>query len=304
MRELDFIEWICSRGGLSPAEVPIGPGDDCAEVVVGGEKVLVTADQVLDGVHLRLERDGPEATGRKAMARNLSDIAAMAALPVAAVSTVALPRSLGQEVAQRIYLGMRSVGDQYHCPLVGGDVAIWDGPLLVSVTVLGRSGAIRPVLRSGARLGDVVMVTGRLGGAWRSQRHLTFTPRIHEARTLACRYHLNAMIDLSDGLTTDLTHICRASGVAAEVYAPQVPIHDDARTHSPEDPLSAALNDGEDYELLFTVSGDVAEQIQRDRPLGGLVTRIGTIVGGGGLTLVGPDGRREPLAPGGWEHRS
>lgn len=302
MRESSFIEWIRSQSDFDPAAVPVGPGDDMAVVTCGGERVLVTTDQVLDGVHFVLAEHGPRAAGRKAMARGLSDVAAMAGECVAAVASVALPKGFARQAAEEIYRGLREVGDEFGCPVVGGDVASWDGPLAISVTVLARPGAAGPVLRSGATPGDVVCVTGSLGAAWRTARHLGFRPRIAEAAALAKEYDVHAMIDLSDGLSVDLGHICEASGVGAVVAAESVPIHPDARALN--DPLAAALGDGEDYELLLAIPPEEADRLLRDQPLGVPVSRIGTFVEGRELTLVHADGRREVLKPTGWEHRT
>jgi thiamine-monophosphate kinase len=304
MREWEFIEWIRRQGKFDPSVVVVGPGDDCAVVRAGGQKLLVTADQVLDGVHFSLAEHGPEAAGRKAAARNLSDIAAMAGLPLAMVATVAAPKGFSREDAESVYRGLRAAGDAFDCPLVGGDVAAWSAEqdrLQVSVTMLGRSAGIEPVLRVGAKVGDAVCVTGALGGAWSGRRHLTFTPRVHEARKLACLFAPTAMIDVSDGLAADLAHIAAESAVGAEVDASAVPVHPDAR--GKEDPLAAALYDGEDYELLFTLPAANAEQLIATQPLGIPVARIGVIVEGSGLTLL-REGRRQPLPPGGWEHRT
>lgn len=302
MRESSFIEWIRSQSAFDPARVPVGPGDDMAVVTCGGERVLVTTDQVLDGVHFVLSEHGPRAAGRKAMARGLSDVAAMAAEPLAAVATVALPKGFAREDAEAIYAGMRRLADELACPLVGGDVGSWSGPLAVTVTAFARPGPSGAILRSGARAGDAICVTGSLGGAWRTKRHLTFTPRIAEARALARTCRLHAMIDLSDGLSTDLGHVCAASGTGADVIAAAVPIHPDAR--AAQDPLAAAIGDGEDYELLFALPPDEADRLVASQPIGVPVVRVGTVVKGGELVLVRPDGRRDPLDPTGWEHRT
>lgn len=302
MRESEFIEWIRSQSGFDPAAVPVGPGDDMAVVRLGRESLLVTTDQVLDGVHFVLSEHGPAAAGRKAMARGLSDVAAMAAEPVAAVATVALPKGCSRADAEGIYRGLRAVGDAFDCPLVGGDVGTWDGALAITVTAFARPGPAGPILRSGARVGDALCVTGSLGGAWRTARHLTFSPRIAEARALAERCDLHAMIDLSDGLSVDLAHVCEASGVGAEVLAESVPIHPDVQRA--DDALAAALGDGEDYELLFAVPPEEADGLLRAQPLAVAIARIGTVVAAGGITLVGADGRREQLARSGWEHRT
>ena len=296
MREHDLINWIRSQPPLDPSAVPVGPGDDCAVIRLGDEQVLVTIDQVLDGVHFRLAASGAEAAGRKAMARNLSDIAAMAGEPTAATASVALPTGCDDDVAKDIYRGLRSLGEQFGCPLVGGDVAVWEGALAISVTVLGRPAGIEPVLRSGARPGDALCVTGQLGGAWQNGRDLTFTPRIEAARQLAARWDVHAMIDLSDGLATDLRHLCTASGVGAELATDAIPVHPDS------DGLKGALCDGEDYELLFAVSPDDAEAIAAEGLVDVPVSRIGAVTEGGEVVLIDPDGRRSPLTSSGWEH--
>ncbi len=304
MREFDFIEWVRRQAAFDPDVVEVGPGDDCAVLAVAGEKLLVTCDQALDGVHFSMTRHGPAAAGRKAAARNLSDIAAMAGEPVAMVATVAVPQGFSESDGRAIHDGLRSVGDEFACPLVGGDLAAWaqpPGPLAISVTVVGRCGGIGPILRSGARPGHAVCVTGVLGGAWRGRRHLSFRPRIHEARRLAGEYAVAAMIDISDGLAADLGHIVRASSVAAEIQAEAIPLSEE--TAELDDPLAAALSDGEDYELLFTLPNEAAERLLADQPLGVPVRRIGRIVAGRGLTLI-RSGRGEPLKPEGWEHRT
>ena len=306
MRESEFIEWIRSQSHFDPDIVPVGPGDDCAVITFGTERLIVTTDQVLDGVHFRLADHGPQAAGRKGMARNLSDVAAMAAAPFGAVATVALSRGDSLDQAQAIYRGLRSAGDEFNCPVVGGDVAVWDSPLAITVTVFARPDGIEPVLRSGAEAGDAICLTGAVGGAWRTRRHLQFTPRVREARVLADQYHLHAMIDVSDGLAADLGHICTASGVGAQLWGNAVPIHPDAERQGGEDQpgLAAALGDGEDYELLFTLSADEAQSLLKRRAVDVSITHIGVITEGAGMMLICPDGTSRPLAPTGWEHQT
>lgn len=303
MREFEFIHWILSQTKLDPTAVPVGPGDDCAIVMCGTEKLLITVDQLLEGVHFNLAEHSVKNVGRKAMARNLSDVASMAALPLGAVASVVMPKGFKREEAETLYLAMKNMGEIFHCPIVGGDVSTWPDKLAISITVFARPAGIRPILRSGAKPGDVICVTGSFGGAWRGQRHLKFTPRINEARILASRHELHAMIDISDGLAADLAHICEASGVGAELVAADIPIHSDAK-NSTTTPLQAALSDGEDYELLFAIPPSHAEQLLREQPLTVPVTRIGTITMDKGLLLVKPDGTKEVLPAAGWEHET
>ncbi|MDP6047726.1 MAG: thiamine-phosphate kinase [Phycisphaerae bacterium] len=305
MRELEFIDWIQGRSDFDATKVPVGPGDDCAIVRLGDKNLLVTTDQLLDGVHIILAEHGARAAGRKVIARSLSDIAAMAAIPLAAVATATLPRDFPESEAQELYRGMREIADEYHCPLVGGDVATWDGPLCLTSTIFGRragvTGGIEPILRSGAMVGDAVCVTGMLGGAWKSSKHLEFQPRVAQGVELAISCRLRSMIDISDSLARDLQHICTASGVGAEIVAADVPVNPDL-AGDPAAALHAALHDGEDYELLFTVSQAWARKLISRQPLSVPITRIGTIVADAGLTLISADGSRNKLEPIGWEH--
>ncbi len=312
MREFELIEWIRSRSRFDPVAVRVGPGDDMAVVAWREQRLLVATDQVLDGVHFSLAEHGPAAAGRYAMVRNLSDVAAMAAVPACAVASVAAPRKMNRASAEQVYNGMRELCDQFDCPLVGGDVGTWDGPLAISATVLARAEGIEPVLRSAAVVGDAICVTGSLGGAWRSGRCLRAQPRVREARELAGRCKLHAMIDISDGLAGDLGHICRASGVGADIQAAAIPVHsevwdqlklDAADPASRGEAVQAAMTDGEDYELLFTLVPDQADALLADQPLGVPVARIGTVAKGGEATLIDEAGRRTPIA-GGWEHSS
>jgi thiamine-monophosphate kinase len=299
MDEFEFIDWIRRQKAVQSELVSIGPGDDCAVLRIDREQVLVTTDQCADGVHFVLSQCGPEAAGYKVMARNLSDIAAMAGLPLAAVATVMLPRGMADKDVQDIYRGLRRSADAFDCPIVGGDVGSWDGRLVLTVTLLGRPAAGKPILRGGARVGDAICVTGALGGSLASGKHLSFTPRIREAAALAGRVELHAMIDISDGLAGDLWHICRESGVGAEVVAEALPLSPAAREAA--DPLEAALSDGEDYELLFTLAPEGAQELIKDRPLELGIACIGKIVAGTGMKLR--TGRTAaPLTPRGYRH--
>jgi thiamine-monophosphate kinase len=294
--EFDVIEWVRQQQlkAAGAGFVLVPPGDDLAVLKwPADDLLLVGCDQVLDGVHFDARAAPPRQIGRKVMNRNLSDCAAMACLPAAAVVTVALPRGAGADYAKDLYLGLRDAADPFDCPIVGGDTGSWDGKLVMTVTVLGRSAGVTPVTRKGARPGDAIFVTGPLGGSILG-RHLDFEPRVTLARQIVGPMGPTAMIDLSDGLSRDLGHVCRESGVGAVVEASAVPIHDDAHLLMQRDgrsPLEHALHDGEDYELLLTAKPRTTF----------LLKRIGTITAEPGVWLQA-EGGREPLEPKGWEH--
>jgi thiamine-monophosphate kinase len=298
--EFDFIQWITSQVKASPFVV-VPPGDDLAVLKWDpGDLLLVGVDQVLDGVHFDSAVHSPRQIGRKVMNRNLSDCAAMACLPAAAVATVAAPRGAGVDYLKELFLGLREAADPWTCPVVGGDTGSWPGKLVVTVSILGRSAGVEPVLRSGAQPHDVICVTGKLGGSLLG-RHMDFEPRINAARQIVAIRRPTAMIDLSDGLSRDLAHVCRMSGVGAEVIEAQVPVHDDAieMRRDGRSPLEHALHDGEDYELLFTMhAADLALVTMK----GVNVHAIGAISNTPGVRLRRRDGTVEPLEAGGWEH--
>lgn len=296
MREFALLEHIFASNAALPAEVVIPPGDDMGAIRVGDRTVLVTVDQVADGVHVDVAAHGVDAAGRKAITRNLSDVAAMAARPVAAVAAACLPRDMSETVAKQLFEAMRATAQRYSCPLIGGDVSMWDHPMLLTVTVLAEPWPGQPpLLRSGAKVGDAVCVTGELGGSL-AGHHLTFEPRIAAAKRLA-ELGATSMIDLSDGLARDLGHICRSSGVGAVVEASRLPVRACMAT---EPRWCAAVGDGEDYELCFTMPPErVVASVE-----GVNVTMIGRIVDAhrGEAVLQLPDGTCRSMSDLGWEH--
>ena len=303
--EFELIDWIRARSPASRRTV-LGIGDDCAVLrFTPGAETLVTTDMLMDGRHFRLDQDGPEAVGYKALGVNLSDIAAMAGVPIAAVVSVALPRERAVAVAQGLHAGMLPLAGRFGVDLVGGDTNAWDGPLVISVTLLGEATARGPVRRAGARPGDAILVTGPLGGSLKG-RHLRPEPRIAEALALHGVASIHAMIDISDGLTSDLGHILEESGkLGAILDAGAIPIHPDAHAACAEDgrtPLDHALNDGEDFELCLVVPPEAAVLLIHAPPAPALVHRVGIISAGPGLWLGWPDGLRSPLATRGFDH--
>ncbi|AMV39953.1 thiamine-phosphate kinase [Planctomyces sp. SH-PL62] len=306
MGEFGLIEWIRRRAAGGVDGLALGIGDDCAVVDFQGAQVLVTADMLMDGRHFRLAEDGPEAVGRKAMGVNLSDVAAMAGVPRFAVVAVALPRGAAVEVAKGLHEGMRRMADRFGVSLIGGDTNAWDGPLVISVTLMGTATEHGVRKRSDAKVGDAIFVTGPLGGSFFRGRHLRPEPRVVEALALADAVPLHAMIDLSDGLSSDLGHILEESGgLGAVLDASVVPIHADAHAHSLADgvsPIVHALNDGEDFELCFTAPPDAADALSATPPDGVRLHRIGVIVESPGLLLRGTDGRTTPIEARGFDH--
>jgi thiamine-monophosphate kinase len=300
--EDEITEWFARQSKLEPADFPIGIGDDMAQISLGdGTSVLITTDMLLEGVHFDLKSATFKQVGYKAMAVSLSDCAAMATIPVAAVVGVALARGLGEQQLRQLHSGIAVAAERFGCGLVGGDITRWDsgGPFAVSVAMLSRPAGSGPVKRSGAKVGDRIFVTGSLGGAVRG-KHLEFEPRVREAIRIAEMVTISSMIDISDGLSSDLNRICRSSGVGAIVDAGQIPISEQAQKD--ERPLNAALNEGEDFELLFTLSEKESESLLRNWEGPIAVTAIGLITETAEVQIRRPDGRIEDLPPRGYDH--
>jgi thiamine-monophosphate kinase len=303
--EFGLIKWIRERS-KSGGRIALGIGDDCASIrFTPGAEVLVTTDMLMDGRHFRLGEATPEQVGLKALAVNLSDIAAMAGVPVAAFVAVALPRESAVDLAMGLHAGMAPMAEAFGVTLAGGDTNAWNGPLVVTVTLLGETTSRGAVRRSGARPGDAVLVTGPLGGSL-LDRHLRPKPRIAEALALAEAATIHAMIDISDGLASDLGHILAESGqLGATLDSASIPVHEDARESSRLDGRSAldhALNDGEDFELCFAVSPDEANRLLAEPPQGVTLFRVGTIDAGAGLRLKRADGSIAALQAKGFDH--
>lgn len=299
--EDEITAWFARRSKLSTADFPIGIGDDMAQVKLGKESVFITTDMLLDRVHFDLRKSSIEQVGYKAMAVSLSDCAAMATIPIAAVVAVAMPKGFGSRELKELHAGIVRAGDRFGCALIGGDITSWKGkhPFAVNVAMLSKQADNEPVKRSGAKVGDCICVTGSLGGSLFG-KHLEFVPRVEEALKIAQTVKVNSMMDLSDGLSSDLKRICAQSNVGAIIDAERVPVSDEAaRT---KDPLSSALNDGEDFELLFTLSPRNCNILLNKWSGAVPITPIGEIVEGGRVRIRMSDSRVHVLQPRGYDH--
>jgi thiamine-monophosphate kinase len=286
-----------------------GIGDDCAVLnLPRGHDALITTDFTLENVHFRRQWHPADSVGHRCLARGLSDIAAMGGEPRAAFLSLALPRNLPQRWVDRFLAGLFTLAKRYSVQLAGGDTAQSSAGVFADIIVLGSVPKAKAVLRSGACVGDFIYVTGTLGSSVATLdelrygkklrptahlRHFYPDPRIEVGRSLREKKLASAMIDTSDGLSTDLQHICEESRVGAVIYAESLPC-----TPGPKG-LEFALHGGEDYELLFTAPE--AKRVPKE--IAGIrITRIGEIVRGKSLLLATPDGKLQPLKVKGWEH--
>jgi thiamine-monophosphate kinase len=305
--ESDFVAWLLAR---LPADrrFEVAPGDDAAVLrPPAGRRTVVTVDMLMDGVDFVLGPDcSPRQVGHKALAVSLSDLAAMAARPEAAVVAVSLPRSGGQAIAEGLHEGIVALAATHGVALAGGDTNSWDGPLVVSVTAIGSALPGRAWRRRGARPGDVVVVTGPCGGSLLG-RHLDVHPRCREAAAIDERFVVHGAIDISDGLSLDLSRLMAASGTGCLLSLAAIPIHADAIRMSRQladgrSPLDHALTDGEDFELLLAMPPADARALVADPPAELRPAIIGEVGDTPGLTALAADGTRRPLEPKGFLH--
>lgn len=341
--EIELVSHLCTRFPDHP-QLKLGPGDDAAILELAGTRpeIVVSTDLLTEGVDFLLARMNPRKIGRKTLAVNLSDLAAMAAKPLACVISVAIPKQPvfpnsrdlspdeiflpktrkphGKSIPELMELlceGFLDAVSEIPIAIAGGDTNTWDGPLVLSVTVLGEV-AGKPLCRHEAQPGDAILVTGPLGGS--ILRHqFECTPRTAEMLRLNEAFKLHAGMDVSDGLTLDLSRLCRRSQCGAELFLDEIPISDDARELAelkPEkskiydwipagfasgSPLDHALGDGEDFEVLFTAEWEESEKILRNT-LGIPVWRIGRITDEKGIYGLRENGPRELLPIRGFEH--
>jgi len=291
--------------------VVTGIGDDCAVLSVPrGHEMLVTTDFTIEKVHFRRDWHRPELVGRRCLTRGLSDIAAMGGEPRAAFLSLAVASDVPQKWVNRFLKGLLDLAEEFKVPLAGGDTAQSAGGIQADIVVVGSVPKGKAVLRSGAKAGEQIYVTGELGGSATALARLAeskpvgaeyfryFRPlaRVAVGQWLRQRGVASAMIDLSDGLSTDLEHICAESHVGAEIEAEAIP-RAQVGLGKKRVTLELALHGGDDYELLFTSAAAVPSEVAGVR-----VTRIGRTTQSAGMRLIGTDGKARPLTPGGWEH--
>lgn len=305
--ERDFLRRLLPRLPAHP-RLLLGPGDDAALLALAKDQAcVVTTDMLMDGVDFELARHDPQRIGRKALAVNLSDLAAMAGRPVGAVISLALPRVDGAALALELYEGLIPLAEEFDTAIAGGDTNSWGGPLVISITAIGEVLPGKEWTRSGAKAGDEILVTGSFGGSILG-KHFDFTPRVREALLLSERYDIHSAMDVSDGLTLDLSRLCEASGVGAVLDLSLIPIEPAAAVLSRQQqdglsPLDHALGDGEDFELILAAAPEVAQKLLAAQPLAVPISRIGRFVPQTGLWQQAADGSLQPLAPRGYQHR-
>ncbi|MFQ6001329.1 MAG: thiamine-phosphate kinase [Anaerolineae bacterium] len=324
--EFGLIDRVKEALGPPGAGVVVGIGDDVAVLRARGDKfLLATCDIQVEGIHFLKEAISPYQLGRKAAAINISDIAAMGGVPTYLLVSLALPKETTVGYVDGLYEGLKIEAEAAGVQIVGGNMSHSSG-MMIDIFLLGEVEAEHLLLRSGARPGDKVLVTGSVGGSGAGlallldptaertgeeakrvlKAHLTPTPRLKEGRAIARSRLATSMIDVSDGTVSDVGHICEASGVGVRLWAHALPVSPATRAVAEalgKDPLEWALHSGEDYELLFTAPADKAEQLavlvedETTTP----VTIIGEIIEEG-MNLVLPDGESLPLEPKGWDH--
>lgn len=273
-----------------------GLGDDTAVLSGGKKDILFTTDMLIEGRHFLLNKASPFEIGWKAMAVNLSDIAAMGGSPRWAVVSLGAPGATPVKLLEGIYRGMDAAAQRFGAHIVGGDTNR-NERLVLSVALLGEAEKGKAVRRSGAKPGDWVFVTGRLGNSYRSKKHLRFIPRLREARWLSDNFRLHAMMDLSDGLASDIRRLCAESRVGAVLSEGPIPRAEGAS-------VLQALGDGEDFELLFTLPASEAVRLSRKKAPAGFprFSHVGWIVKGSRIEWLRKNGRLETLALRGFDH--
>ncbi len=329
MNEFELIEQITHGIPTQSGGLIFGIGDDCAMIEGrNGKDMLVTTDSLYEGVHFKREWITPRALGRKSLSVNVSDIAAMGGKPLYYLVSIGIPKGFPENDVKELFDGMAQIAATFKMILIGGDTCASKSGLLITVTAIGEIDSGKALLRRGACPDDLVYVTGTLGGAalglaalekgMRSlemreylKRHDDPTARVTTGAWLAASTCVTSMIDISDGLAQDLSHIADASGVGINIFADLIPLNDGFATDASachKDPLILALTGGEDYELAFTVPKEKAKLFEKMLSVvaptfGHKVTKIGEVVTGSGVRVKDIHGTELPVSSKGFEHR-
>lgn len=322
--EFGLIEMIRSQCGKQNHKMLLGIGDDAAIIQTDSAKYsLLTTDALIESVHFNLDYFSFFQLGWRALAANLSDIAAMGGRPVCAVVTLGLNDRISVENVRELYQGMLALGRKFNCPIAGGDIVRSPKFLMISISVLGEVKKGKVVTRSGAKIGDLICVTGQLGEAQAglelllqkrrqkklrfsanlTEKHLVPVPRLKESNFLVNNFKLNSLIDLSDGLASDLHHICEESQTGAVIYANKIPLSPKAIRAANmlgKDALEFALQGGEEYELLFTLRKKHAAKLLESAKF--KFTHIGEVISQKEKIRLLKAGRKLKLLPRGYTH--
>lgn len=297
MNELDFIQALKSQSISGVCSTVLG--DDCVEIA---PLRLATTDMLMDRVHFDTNTTSMELIARKAVCVNLSDLAASGAVPESLLVSLALPNSWSTETALLFHKYIAATASHYECPIIGGDTNVWKGPLVINIVATGRMHWRGQIGRHGAKAGDQIFVTGRLGGSLLSGRHLTFTPRVAESQWLLDHVPISAMMDLSDGMATDARRMADASQVDFILSRATLPIHPDCG-ETEEPAWEQALCDGEDFELLFCVQPQDAVFLKYNWSWPIPLTHIGEVVSGDGKVWLKDASGKTLLTKQGFVHR-
>ena len=326
--EFGFIEKIATGCVVRPQHVLRAIGDDAAafRTEQPGYVMLVTTDMLIEGVHFIRKASSGFDLGYKAMAVNLSDIAAMGGIAREAFVSIAIPKDCGLNYLEDFYKGMKSLASRFEVNILGGDTTSSQRDLAINITIIGAAPEHQILYRNSAQIGDMIYSTGYLGDSRAGlefilhhftpesaeeraliQAHISPEPHLNQGRFLAEFGGVHAAIDVSDGLSSDIAHIAQESHVGVKLHSEKIPISENLRHFCKKfgfDPVEYALSGGEDYVLLCTVSPDQADPLEKEylktfqQPL----YRIGEIIGSKTLEIVAPDGRITPLISGGWDH--
>ena len=321
--EFGLLEKIRRKIRRRSHHIKIGVGDDCAVVASSNRDLLTSTDMLIENVHFDMKYFSPEMIGKKAIAVNLSDIAAMGGTPLYILISIGIPASTPVQFAEKLYVGFENMAKKYNCCIVGGDISKSINGLIICITIFGEIKKNAFIKRSGAKIKDKIFVTGNLGDSAAGlkilkrdnhrkknkiiEKHLYPKPRLKEGQILAEKVGVSSMIDLSDGLASDLERICEESKCGARIYLNKIPLSSDLRSLEKSinlNMLDYALFGGEDYELLFTVNEKRIAQLEKQwQKLKISVTNIGEILDKKHrIILVYPDGREEPLSKRGYDH--